>query len=177
MRSSLIRNCVWGIGTFGLALAMGLPAVSNAVDDSNSPGAAHSIRISSLTVNGVELSVSTAEPATQPSDKADPAAGRVLRLVVHTLNRTSAEASTKFTIVLDSVQSLNPASRVSPTPTQIWSESGYVVLNGGEAKTVEFAPPPLPNGKMLMVSLESDRLIVPAMALAPNSNGQLAQVP
>ena len=176
MRSTLLRNCVWCVGTFGLALALGIPAISNAVDDSNS-ASAHAIRNPSLTVNGVELSVSTADPATRPSDKADPATARVVRLVVHAVNRSNAQASAKFTIVLDSVRSLNLASRVPPMPTQIWSESGTVVLDSGQAKTVEFAPPPLPDGKMFTVSLGSEKLIVPAMALAANSNGQLAQVP
>ena len=133
IRSTLFRNCVWGVGTFGLALAMGLPAISNAVDDSNGASAAHAIKNPSLTLNGVELSVATADPATRPSDKADPATARVLHLIVQALNRTNAATSLHFTIMLDSEKPFPAVSRVPPAPTQIWSESGYVVLDGGQA--------------------------------------------
>jgi hypothetical protein len=65
-RSRLITLIVWAAGTFALALACGIPAVSDAVNDSGASGWTTNILNPRLTINGIEFTVTTADPATPP---------------------------------------------------------------------------------------------------------------
>jgi hypothetical protein len=141
----------WAGGTFGLALALGLPATTNAVDDSNSPALVATILTPSVTSGGIQLSVSQDIPATQPSDKSP------LRLTVRAVNTLDTESKGDFRIEMDSVSPSDVRSRVLPAPMMVWKDSGSIVLKRGETKTFSFAPSPVADPKLLLSTLDSAR--------------------
>ena len=171
-RNQFASLFVWAGGTFALALALGLPAVTNAVDDSNSPGLVAKIITPQITANGIDLSVNTENSSTQPSQHSS---NEPLKLTVKAVNTIGAQASGDFEIQLFSVSPVATASRVMPAPTEIWKDSGSVVLDAGKDKTLTFTPSPVPDHKLLVVAITFGGQNVRMMTLAPQTSGQYAE--
>jgi hypothetical protein len=146
---------VWAAGAFGLALAFGIPATSNAVDETNSPGVVATILTPKLTVNGVELTVTQDAPATRPSKSDGPLVNRPMEFVVHSENKTSASASGEFVVRLTSVAPARPQARTLSVPTEVWKDSARFVLKAGETRDYAFTTPPLSPDRLFTVSLDS----------------------
>jgi hypothetical protein len=168
-RKQITSLLAWAGGTFGLALAMGLPATTNAVDDSNSPALVATILTPSVTSSGIQLSVSQDIPATQPSDKS------ALKLTVRAVNTLDTPSTGDFQIQLESVVPGDLRSRVMPAPMVVWKDSGSIVLKGGETKTFSFTPSSVPDQKILLVDVGFGGQSVLMMSLAPQSGGQYAE--
>jgi hypothetical protein len=165
---------VWAAGTFALALACGMPAVSNAVNESGAAGWTTTVLNPRISANGIELSVTTADPATQPSQGAGRESNRVVRFVVRALNRTNSSATGNFTIRMTSVAPTSPIARVMPVPTEIWKDSGTIVLDAGQFKTLTFTSPPLPEKRIITLILTGGDQSIPMLTLSPQKNGALA---
>jgi hypothetical protein len=150
LRRKMAMTALWAGGTFALALAVAIPATSNAVDDSNSPGLVATILTPQLTVNGVELTVTQDTPTTQPSQ----APGQI-KFTVRAKNKTAALASGNFKIQLTTVSLASGRSRTLPMPTEYWTDSADIALPAGESKTFVFTPPPLLPGRVFTLNLQS----------------------
>jgi hypothetical protein len=176
LRSRLASLFVWSAGTFAVALALGLPATTNAVDDANSPSFVATILTAHVSSSGIELSVSTGPAATdgtttQPS-KTDK---QPLKLYVTAVDKTDASATGDFAIRLQSLAPVNPASRV-PGSTEIWKDSGSIVLNAGASKTLTFTPSSVPSDKVIRVIVTFGDRSALMLSLAPQKLGQLVEV-
>lgn len=146
IRRRLGLTAIWAGGTFALAMALGMPATSNAVDDSNSPALVETILTPELTVNGVELTVTPEAAATRPSQTVGITGDGRLKFDVRAENKTTGSASGSFVVRLTSVSPNGPLLRTLPKPTEIWKDSGDFTLAAGETRTITFtAPPLLPN--------------------------------
>jgi len=165
---------VWAAGAFALALACGIPAVSNAVNESRAAGWTTTVLNPRITTNGIELTVTTAEPATQPSGSLGHESNRVVKFVVRALNRTDSSASGDFTIRMTSVAPTSPIARVMPVPTEIWKDSGTVVLDAGQSKTFTFTSPPLAEKRIFTLILAGGDQSIPMLTLSPQKNGAIA---
>ena len=176
LRSRLASLFVWSAGTFGVALALGLPATTNAVDDANSPSLVATILTPRVSSSGIELSVSTGPadtdgPTTQPSKTGK----QPFKLYVTAVNKTDASATGDFTIRLQSLAPVNPASRV-PRSNEIWKDSGSIVLNAGASKILTFTPSSVPSDKVLRVITAFGDQSAIMLSLAPQKPGQLVEV-
>ena len=172
----VIELLIWAAGTFGLALALGLPGTTNAVDDSKMSLVARNMAKSRVTVNGIELSVTQEIPATQPAGDGKEAGNPPLKLVVRAVNKSGAEARGDFHIDLESMAPSSPMSRTMPQPTEVWGDSGSLVLDAGKSKTFTFAPSPVPDKKVLLVIVSDGREFVQMMSLTQQPNGQYTEV-
>jgi hypothetical protein len=173
MEVSMIRRqvscmAVWAVGTFGLALAFGLPAISNAVDDANSPGMVATVLTPQLVVNGVELTVKSDGPATQPSEDGKAPADQRLKFEVRAVNKTSAAASGKFKVRMTSVAPVSRGARVLPMATEQWKDSAEFTLAAGETKTYTFTTTSLLPNRMFTISLDSSDNRVAILSLVEN---------
>ncbi|MGA2440826.1 MAG: hypothetical protein ABSH08_07695 [Tepidisphaeraceae bacterium] len=173
-RSHLTTLFVWAAGTFALALACGIPAVSDAVNDSGAAGWTTNVLNPRMSANGVEFTVTTADPSTQPSQGAASDSNRVVTFVVRALNRTDSSATGNFTIRMTSVAPTSPIARVMPMPTEIWKDSGAVVLDAGQSKTFTFTSPSLPEKRMFTLILGSGVQSIPMLTLSRQKDGALA---
>jgi hypothetical protein len=167
---------VWAGGAFGVALALGLPGITNAVDDSKSGLRAENIAKSRVTVNGIELSVTREIPATQPAGDGKEGANPLLKLVVHAVNQSGAEAQGDFHVEVESVTPTSPMARTTPMPQEVWGDSGSMVLNAGESKTFTFTSSPVPGKKELLVTIIAGQQSVQMMSLAPQADGQYTEI-
>jgi len=155
IRRRLVLAGIWAGGTFALAMAMGLPATSNAVDDANSPALVETILTPELTVNGVELTVTPESAATRPSQTVSATGDGRLKFDVRAENKTNGAASGSFSVRLTSVSPLSSISRTLPKPTEIWADSGDFNLVAGETKTFEFTAPPLSGDRIFTLDIGS----------------------
>jgi hypothetical protein len=145
IRRRLGLTAIWAGGTFALAMAMGLPSTSNAVDDANSPALVATILTPELTINGVELTVTPEAPATRPSQTVGVTGDGQLKFDVRAENKTTGLASGSFAVRLTCLSPNNPLARTLPVPTEIWRDSGNFNLVAGETKSFTFtAPIPTP---------------------------------
>jgi hypothetical protein len=94
--------------------------------------------------------------------------------VVRALNRTNSPATGNFTIRMTSVAPTSPMGRVMPIPTEIWKDSGSIVLDAGQSKTFTFTSPPLPEKRILTLILAGGDQSIPMLTLSPEKNGALA---
>ncbi|MGD0387858.1 MAG: hypothetical protein ABSC42_02790 [Tepidisphaeraceae bacterium] len=173
-RSRLTTLIVWAAGTFALALACGIPAVSNAVNDSSAAGWTTNVLNPRMSIHGIEFTVTTADPATQPSQGAGRDSNPVVTFVVRALNRTGSPATGNFTIQMTSVAPTSPIARVMPLPTEIWRDSGSIVLDAWQSKTFTFTSPPLAEKRMFTLILTGGDQSIPMLTLSPQKNGALA---
>ena len=173
-RSRLITLIVWAAGTFALALACGIPAVSNAVNESGAAGWTTTVLNPRICANGIELTVTTADPATQPSQGAGHESNQVVKFVVRALNLTDRSATGHFTFQMTSVAPTSPIARVMPVPTEIWKDSGTVALDAGQSKTFTFTSPPLAEKRIFTLILAGGDQSIPMLTLSPQKNGAIA---
>ena len=173
-RSRLTRVMVWAAGTFALALACGIPAVSNAVYDSGAAGWTTTVLNPRISANGIELTVTTADPSTQPSRGAGSKSDGGIKLLVRAANRTNVPATGKFTFRMTAVAPARPMGRVMPVPKEIWKDSGCIVLDAGQSKTFTFTSGPLPQKRMLTLIVEAGDQSIPMLTLTAQEDGKLA---
>ena len=166
MRRQLALMAVWAGGAFGLALALGLPATSNAVDDANSPAQVATISTPRLTVNGVELTAAPDAPATRPAQTAGDSADRKFKFGVRAENKTNSAASGEFIVRLTSVAPTRPQARTLPVPIEVWKDSTIFALKPGEVRTYTLTTPPLTAARVFTVTLgsSSDHVTMYSMA-------------
>jgi hypothetical protein len=156
IRKRLGLTAIWAGGTFALAMAMGLPATSNAVDYAGFPGMTATILTPRLTVNGVQLTASPESAATtQPSQIAGDTKDHQLRIDVRAENKTVASASGSFSVMLMSTAPSNPMARTLSMPSLFWKDSGDFTLAAGESTTISFTAPPLTPNRLFTVYLDS----------------------
>jgi hypothetical protein len=175
-RSRLASLFAWATGTFVLSLACGIPAVSSAGSDSNAARWTARTLNPRMSDNGVELTVTIAEPSTRPSPGADRQSGRSVSFLVHALNRTGRPATGNFTIRLASYAIPNPLSRVPSIPTEMWRDSSSFVLDAGQSNTFTFISTPLPEKRMFTLKLEAGGESIPMLSLAPQKDGTVAEI-
>jgi hypothetical protein len=147
IRRRLGLTAIWAGGTFALAIALGLPATSNAVDDSNSPALVETILTPQFNVNGVKLTVTPEMAATRPSQTVGVIGNGQLKFDVRAENKTISSASESFVVRLTCLSPNNPLARTLPMPKEIWRDSADFNLIGGETKAFTFTaplPPPTP---------------------------------
>jgi hypothetical protein len=147
IRRRLGLTAIWAGGTFALAIALGLPATSNAVDDSNSPALVETILTPQFNVNGVKLTVTPETAATRPSQTVGVIGNGQLKFDMRAENKTTGSASGSFVVRLTCLSPNNPLARTLPTPKEIWRDSANFNLTGGETKAFTFTaplPPPTP---------------------------------
>jgi len=168
---------IWAVGTFALILAMGLPATSDAVDDTNAPGLVATILTPRLVVNGVELTVTPDSPTTQAS-QASAGDSQNLAFTVRAKNETAAPVSGQFKIRLIFTAPSRAQDRTLPMPIQFWADSANFNLHAGEAKTFTFSPPsPLLPGRQFTLVLNSSDQEAPMLSMVKTENGTVAQNP
>ncbi len=156
IRKRLCLTVIWAGGTFALAMAMGLPSTSNAVDYAGFPGMAAAILTPRLMVNGVQLTATPQSAATtQPSEIAGDSKNRQLRIEVRAENKTAVSASGSFSVMLMSTAPSSPMARTLSMPSLFWQDSGDFTLAAGESKTISFTPPPLTPNRLFTVYLGS----------------------
>jgi hypothetical protein len=156
IRRRLGLTAIWAGGTFALAMALGLPATSNAVDYAGFPGMTATILTPRLTVNGVQLTATPETAATtQPSQTARDSKDRQLKIEVRAENKTAASASGSFSVMLMSTSPNSWMSRTLSMPSLFWKDSGDFTLAAGESKTISFAAPPLTPNRLFTVYLAS----------------------
>jgi hypothetical protein len=156
IRRRLGLIAIWAGGTFALAMAMGLPATSNAVDSAGLPGMTATILTPRLMVNGVQLTATPGSAATtQPSQTAGDPKDRQLRIEVRAENKTAASASGSFSVMLMSAAPSNPMARTLQMPSLFWQDSGDFTLAAGESTMISFTAPPLTPNRLFTVYLLS----------------------
>jgi hypothetical protein len=156
IRRRLGLTAIWAGGTFALAIALGLPATSNAVDYAGFPGMTATILTPRLTVNGVQLTATPESAATtQPSQTAGDSKDRQLRIEVRAENKTAASASGSFSVMLMSTAPSSRMARTLPMPSLFWKDSGDFTLAAGESTTISFNAPPLTPNRIFTLNIGS----------------------
>jgi hypothetical protein len=171
----IIRTAVFAGGSFALALAVGLPATSNAVDDASSPMLAKFIT-PKLTVDGVELTIVPDGPATQPSEGITVTPGQGLKLHIRAVNTNAAPASGNFQIHMMGSTLASMLSRVPTASKETWQDSGSYSLSSGASEIFDFTTAPITDGKVFNVEIVSKDQWIRALHLspAPASGDQVA---
>ena len=172
LRRQIALTALWAGGTFALIMALAIPATSNAVDDSNSPGLVATILTPELTVNGVELTVTQDTPTTQPSQTP----GQI-KFTVRAKNKTAAPASGTFKIQLTTVSVISGRSRTLPMPTEYWTDAANFALPACESKTFAFTPPALLPGRVFTLLLQSSGNQVATLSMIDQNTGPTTPTP
>jgi hypothetical protein len=146
---------IWAGGTFALAMALGVPATSNAVDDANSPALVQTILTPELTVHGVELTITPEAATTRPSPTIVTTEDGRLKFDVRAENKTNGFSSGSFSVRLTSVSPVSAVARTLPKPTEIWKDSGSFNLAAGEIRTFTFTAPPLSANRIFTLNIGS----------------------
>lgn len=163
LRQQFRSILAWAAGSFGVALALGLPLTSDAVDQPPAIPPVQIIRTPRLTENGIDLSVEPSGPTTRQSiQKSD----HPLMLLVRARNGSSAAATADFQLHLTSAAVRSPAARTVSVPREFWVNSGSVTLNPGETDTLHFTTAPLPPGQMINVNLYAGKTQITALTIS-----------
>ena len=91
------------------------------------------------------------------------------------MNRTQASATVNFTIRMTSVAPASFAARVMPTPTEIWNDSGSIVLDVGQSKIFTFNTPELQEKRVFTLILSAGDQSIPMLSLTAQKNGAIAE--
>jgi hypothetical protein len=162
-RSNLLSTATWAVGSFSLALALSLPLTLNAVDRPDSYALAEIIPNPKLGVNGIELSVVSRPPTTQPSS------GGAFQFTLRAVNTNKSAATANWTMRLTSTGIATPLSRVPSFPLEIWKQDDTITLAPGESKTLNYTTVSLPANRISSLFLGSEANQIVALTMNPNA--------
>ncbi|MGD0540718.1 MAG: hypothetical protein ABSB33_04275 [Tepidisphaeraceae bacterium] len=163
MRQQFHSTLIWAVGSFGVALALGLPLTSDAVNQPPATPLVQLIRSPGLTENGIELTVETAGATTRRSVET---CDQPLMFLVRAHNGSNAAGTADFTLQLTSAAVPGLFARTLPVPKEIWADSGSFDLNPGETKTLHFTTGALPPGRKIELNLRAGQSQITALSLA-----------
>jgi hypothetical protein len=179
-KRGLIIATTWAAATFGIILAIGLPASLDAVNPAVSPKP--DIATPTIISNGIALSAVFDRPTTQPSGQ--PMAisyiiGDKPALQIRAENQSKDRATLDFTVTINETTPPMMMSRRPAMPDTVWSHDDTVTLNPGEQKTITLASDkPLPAAGTFSVLLKAgDSVIVPLSAAVADPKVPISESP
>jgi hypothetical protein len=161
LRQQLLSTLIWAAGSFGVVLGVGLPSASQAVNQPPATPLVQMVRAPRITVNGIELTVEQAGPATRQSVQTS---HQPIIFRLRARNSSTAAATADFTLHLTSQLVRSPMARTISLPMEIWAKSGSVTLKPGQTQTLLYTTLPPTPGRIFDVNLSSGDAQITALS-------------
>jgi hypothetical protein len=142
---------VWAMGTFGVAMAAGLPATLDAVDQPRQVILQEPV----LKVAGMEFSINYQGKRAYSAAWSIPA-GSKANVLLHAVNTTGRAANADVVLTLTSTPSNSGMGRVLPTPREFWTCRQRIALDANESRDIPFTSDPLPANAVVYLDLHAN---------------------